>query len=450
MAANDSDRPYDLVVAGGGPAGLAHAFWRRVRDPSARVAVLEARTRAGGWVETVTRDGYQLELGPQGFRPDGDLAGPLLARLGLDSRVVPCSASATRRFVVRDSRPHELPGKPGQLLRTKLLTLPQKLRVLWETRVRSRSPDGETVAAFVARRFGAAAVPFAEAMVHGIYAGNAHALEIASALPLAVELENTHGSLLRGFGARRRERTSPPQPTVCTFPDGMQETTAALLRELGDAVHTNAAVRSLEPVDGAARFVVHTDGGHRLYTRELCLATPPPVSAQLLRPLDAELGGLLEGVATASVASVHVGYEVSAVPDDVDGFGFLVPAGELGPVLGGLFCSHVFPHQAPPGRVLFRVMSGGVAHPRELERSDDELLEQAVATLASQLGLRAAPVFHHTSRARNAIPQFAPGHRRRLVAMRERLASHPGLSLRGAGYRKIAVVGQWAEGGSAP
>lgn len=451
---DDSER-FDLVVAGGGPAGLAHAFWHRQRHPDARIRVLEARPSAGGWVETVTRDGYQLELGPQGFRPDPgagadrDLAGPLLHALGLADRVVPCSSSATRRFVVRDGRPHELPTKPSLLLRTKLLSLPQKLRVWWETRVNSRSPEGETVAAFVARRFGKAAVPFAEAMVHGIYAGSAHALEVASALPLATEIEAEHQSLLRGLGARKRQRVGPPQPTVCTFPDGMQETTTALLLHLDGAVTTDAPVDAIER-DPTGGFVVHTGAGRTLATRALCLATPPAVSARLLAPLDPELGALVGGVATASVASVHLGYDAAAVPDDVDGFGFLVPQGELGPVLGALFCSHVFPHQAPDGRVLFRVMSGGVAHPDELDRDDDALVGRATAALQDQLGLRADPVFCNVSRARDAIPQYAPGHRRRLEAMRERLEHLPGLSLRGAGYRRIAVVGQWSQQGSAP
>ena len=38
----------DLIIVGGGPAGLAHAFWRLRAQPQLRVHVVEAAAEAGG------------------------------------------------------------------------------------------------------------------------------------------------------------------------------------------------------------------------------------------------------------------------------------------------------------------------------------------------------------------------------------------------------------------
>jgi len=439
----------DLVVIGGGPAGLAHAFWRLQQQPDLRVRVVEAGPRVGGWVETRTIDGFQLEMGPQGFRPE-DSVDAFLQRTGLMADVVRCSDSALRRFVVRGQRLHELPGKPGALLRSRLLPITSKLRLLWEPRVRSKSAAGESVADFVHRRFGRAAVPVAEAMMHGIYAGNAHELEVAATLPLATDLEQQHGSLFRGMAARARERRAsgaPVRPTVCTFRGGMQQSVDTLARALGERVQASAPAHAVaRSSDG---YVVRCDRDE-WHAPEVCIAAPPGQAARMLLTLDQQLSDCLAEVPSVSVASTYIGFERSAVPAHVDGFGFLAPQRELGSVLGAIYTSSVFPHQAPDGQMLFRVMSGGFAHPHEVERSDDSLMRQATKVLQDLLGIERAPSFRHVSRARGAIPQYVRGHSSRLAEIAERVTSHPGLSLRGAGYRKVSVVGQWAAEGSTP
>ncbi|MGA1526257.1 MAG: NAD(P)-binding protein, partial [Planctomycetota bacterium] len=90
----------DLVVVGGGPAGLAEAFWALRDAPDRRVVVLEADAEPGGWVRTLEVDGFRLELGPQALRPSDTLEA-LLAALGMEDDVVPAAPSAKLRHVGR-------------------------------------------------------------------------------------------------------------------------------------------------------------------------------------------------------------------------------------------------------------------------------------------------------------------------------------------------------------
>lgn len=439
----------DLIIVGGGPAGLAHAFWRLRAQPQLRVHVVEAAAEAGGWLRTTELDGFQLEHGPQGFRPD-DATDTFLAAAGLEDEVVACSQSALRRFVIKRGRLHELPSKPRDVLRSRLISMPAKLRLLWETRARSVGEPGESVASFVQRRFGRAAVPVAEAMMHGIFAGDAHALEVASALPTATALEREFGSLLKGMGARAKDRAASgaaTRPAVCTFRNGMAGSVEALTGALGDVVRTGARVDRIARTPSG-----YTARGDRveLQAPELCVTAPPPQAAHLLRPLDAALGDCLAEIPSVSVVSSYLGFERSAVPEGVEGFGFLAPQGELGSVLGAIYASSVFPHQAPEGHALFRIMSGGHAHPHEVDRSDEQLLQQASDVLRELLGIYLRPSFRYVSRARAAIPQYISGHDARMRSAAASIEQLPGLTLRGAGYRKISIVGQWAEEGSTP
>ena len=74
------------LFVGGGPAGLAQAYWTLQQHPDAEVRVLEASGRAGGWVHTYQKDGFAMELGPQALRPS-DTLDAIVESLGMDEQV---------------------------------------------------------------------------------------------------------------------------------------------------------------------------------------------------------------------------------------------------------------------------------------------------------------------------------------------------------------------------
>ncbi|MCC6671851.1 MAG: protoporphyrinogen oxidase [Planctomycetes bacterium] len=439
----------DLLVAGAGPAGLAHAFWRRRARPDLRVLVAEAAPRAGGWVRTVMRDGWTCEAGPQGFRPNAD-SDALLDALELRDEVVPAAAAAKRRWVVQDGRLVALPAGPLQLLTTPLFRFRDLLRLVREPWVpRGGTPD-ESMSAFLSRRFGPATRPLAEAMAHGIFAGDADRLEMRSMFPMAVECEERHGSVLRGLRRRPRPNPRPPRrPVLCSLRGGMERSIRALAEALGESVLLGAPVQRVRR-EGEG-YLVDLGGSRprRFLAREVALAIPAHAAAGVVAGLDATLAEELRGIRAASVVSVYVGAPRDAFAAPLDGFGFLAPK-HPSPLLGVLMTGALFPEHAPAGHMLLRAMSGGAEHPDEAERSDAELLGQARHWLGEYLGMRGQPSFVHVERTRNAIAQYESGHAARLARIAARTAALPGLRLLGASYRQVSVVGQWAEQGSHP
>ena len=226
-----------VVVAGGGIAGLATAY--ELRERAARVPgglevqVLEAGPRLGGNLRTERVDGYRVESGPNGFLDDVPATLDLVRRLGLGGELVRASEAAARRFLFRNGKLHLLPSGLGDFLLSPVLSLSGRLRVLGEPFAKKHPGGDETVFDFAARRIGGeAAAVLVDAMVSGVFAGDARQLSLESAFPKMAAMERQHGGLVRALvamqwqkmRAKRSGQTAPrsggpvgPGGTLTTF-----------------------------------------------------------------------------------------------------------------------------------------------------------------------------------------------------------------------------------------
>ena len=100
----------------------------------------------------------------------------------------------------------------------------------------------------------------------------------------------------------------------------------------------------------------------RLPFDAMILATPSPVAAKLLQPLDAALAADLGSISHSGTAIVSLGYD-QRIGHPLDGMGAVVPAVERSPILAVSFSSRKYPHRAPEGKTLLRVFVGGARRP---------------------------------------------------------------------------------------
>src|SRR5215472_5276629 len=122
-----------VIVVGAGISGLALAFRLRQAAPSLDVAVLEQRERPGGTVWTERRDGYQVEIGPNGFLDTKPDTLRLCQDLGLGERLLAASESSRRnRYLFLDGRLRALPGSLLAFLRSDLLSWRGKMNFFLE------------------------------------------------------------------------------------------------------------------------------------------------------------------------------------------------------------------------------------------------------------------------------------------------------------------------------
>jgi oxygen-dependent protoporphyrinogen oxidase len=433
---------HDLVVLGGGISGLAVAHFA-LREGINDLVVLEASSRPGGKVRTEWIDSYCCEWGPQGFLDNVPATLELADQLGLSGELVRADEAAGDRFIMRRGRLRRVPMSPLAFLRSDVLSLGGKLRLLLEP-LADRGAEDESVLEFATRRIGReAAEVLVDAMVTGVYAGDPASLSLPATFPRMRELEHRYGSLIRAMIAGRRAAghggPAGPGGTLTTFRLGMQQLTDAIATELGARLQLGRTARSLVRHDG--RFSLDLDDDERLEARRVAVALPPKAAAGVLRPVFAvtPLAALAE-IPAVPIAVVMTGYCTSSPFErPTSGFGFLVSGRERRQILGTIYCNSTFPNQAPPGHTLLRTLLGGARNGTVLDRSDQDLVTTVREELASALGGDPAPDFVHIIRHEYGIPQYTLGHPARLRRIDEAVREVPGLLLVGNGYRGVAV-----------
>jgi oxygen-dependent protoporphyrinogen oxidase len=420
----------NVWVIGGGISGLACAY--RLRQLGVPARLLEKSSPAGGVIQTVRRDGFLLEAGPQSFLLTDSLR-MLIGELGLEAEVVPANPKAPR-YVLRKGRLLPVPMTPPALLRSPLLSWRAKARILSEPFLHSRIPSvEESVAAFVRRKFGGEILDYLVApFVAGVYAGDPEALSMAGAFPSAVKWERENGSVIRGA---IKSRGSSPRPPLASFRNGMVALPERLAEKLAGILPgaIEFSTDRAASVIAAGEFSPEGTTGARPDAKcdVIVLATPAYSAAALLANSRPGLAELLAGIFYAPLATIALAFRSHQIGRALDGFGFLAPRKEGLRTLGTVWNSALFPGRAPHGIAVLTSFIGGATDLAITKQPDQELLEIVVRENSAVLKITGPPVEHAVFRYPRALPQYVMGHSQRISAIAAETARAPGLFLTG-------------------
>jgi oxygen-dependent protoporphyrinogen oxidase len=427
-----------VAIIGAGITGLAAAFY--LKRKGVPVTVYEASGRVGGVIQSLRKDGYLAEFGPNTILETSPKISQLVRDAGLESRRLNPDAKAEARYVVRYKRPIAMPSSPLGFFTTDLFTLKAKLAVLREPFVSPRR-DGveESIAEFVVRRFNQEFLDHAiDALVAGIYAGDPRKLSVTHALPKLKALEDNYGSMIKGqiFGARERKKrgeVAKDRAPKFSFDDGLQVLPEALAKQLGDAVQLGASVTSLTQTSDGWMIELQQNGvstraehaaviyaGTAFKLAELKIESKQPVS---LAPLSE--------IRYPPVASVVLGFRREDVAHPCEGFGMLIPKVEGFKILGTIFSSSLFPNRAPAGHLTLTSYIGGERYPELASLPPEKLYELTCEDLRVLLGVKRQPTFQHSVFYPRAIPQYNVGYGRYRALMSGTESQAPGLFLAG-------------------
>lgn len=447
-----------ILVAGGGISGLATAYYltqqASARGTPVELLLVEAGPRLGGKLWTEQVDGFVVEAGPDSFLTTKPAAVALCRDLGLGERLMPTNDARGAVFVLVGGRLHRIPDglrliAPTRLapfLQSSLLTWRGKARMGLETLLpRGPTVDDESVGAFVGRRLGQEAVArLAQPLLAGIYMADVNRLSMAAAFPQFRAYEASHGSVIRGLLAARRQAPAAssgplarPPAMFLTLRGGTQELVDALAERLGPLARTGVGVTGLARGDEGRGYRVTLSDGTTIRAAAVVLATPAPVSARLAAEVAPPLAQALAAIRHAGSATISLGYRLADLPALPEGFGFVVAAGEAVTLRAATLSSLKFDHRAPAGQLLLRAFVGGDGREADLAVDDAALVATVRADLARVLGLRAEPLLTRVFRWPGANPQYDVGHLARVAAIEA--ACPPGLYVTGAAYHGVGV-----------
>lgn len=445
-----------IVVLGAGVSGLAAAHrlaeLSRSEGRALDLTVLEASSRAGGLIRTRREDGFLWEEGPDSFLTEKPWALDLCRRAGLESELLPTRPEFQRSFVARRGRLYPVPEgfyllAPSRLTPfalSPIFSWAGKLRMLMDLFIPSGAAGSdESLAAFVRRRLGREALErMAQPMAAGIYTADPETLSLRATFPRFLEMEARHGGVIRALMAARREKkglphagtSGPRYGLFVTLKQGLSSLVESLTARLpAGALRLGASASGLRREGGLWHIRV---GDQEIAAEGLCVATPAPRAASLLREVDAPLAAALDEIPQASSATLHLAYDRAQVRHPLDGFGFVVPAAERRSLIGCSFTSVKFAGRAPEGRVILRAFVGpGHA----LEMDDAGLTASVRRDVEELLGIRGEPRIQSLRRHPDSMPQYTLGHLDRVARLEGRVRELPGLALAGNATRGVGL-----------
>lgn len=450
-----------IVIVGGGITGLSTAFYvnKYLREAGleADVQLLEKSSRLGGKIETLHRDGFVIEKGPDSFLARKLPIIDLSRELGLEDQLTGTNPNAKKTYILHRGKLHRMPqglvlGIPTEwspFLKTGLISLAGKARAAMDMLLPKRTdPADESLGHFLERRLGREVLEnIAEPLLAGIYAGDTFKLSLAATFPQFRAVEQKKRSLILGMIASRKEgQALPGLPAAAknsmflTFKNGLTTLVERLKEQLADITVTGQGVQTLRrKTDGSNGYLIELDrNGGVIEADAVVLTLPAPELGRLLSqyPESAHLANMNY----VSVANVIMAFDEMDIARPLDGTGFVIPRKEGTTITACTWTSSKWLHTAPSGKVLLRCYIGRSGAEQWVNWSDEELLSKVMADLRQLHGIEAAPLFNEITRLPHSMPQYPVGHLDALHRFRDRMAADmPGVFAAGAAFEGVGL-----------
>ena len=408
-----------ILIAGAGISGLSMAF--HLKRKGIPFLLVDPSAEAGGKIRTISRDGFRMDTGPNTLLADQEIL-DFLKDAGLEAQIQYPLAISKMRYLFRNGKFHGLAPDPLSFLFSPLLSWKGKWRIWQERNIPGISPENESFADFVRRRFGSEALDWIASPVQfGIHAADPEELLVSDAFPALIQKEKEFGSLLKAMnhsGSARRAET-------ISFFGGMQVLSLKLAEHAGKSLILNTVLEGVRKENGTwSCRLAEGKKSYEVRADQVVFCMPAPEAAEVFRNSGFhQLAEELSRIRYQPLAVAHMVFP-SVKKKEFRGFGGLIPAAAGFQSAGSIWASSLFPDRAPAGMHLLAAFYGGALRPELLHMQSGEVVELLQRENPAIYG-RQASLFPDVSIWKQAIPSYDL-HRKLAVAGIQK-ANEPGV-----------------------
>nr|WP_180955565.1 MULTISPECIES: protoporphyrinogen oxidase [Bacillus] len=442
-----------VAVIGGGITGLAAAYYlqkqAREQNMAVDVNLIEASHRLGGKIQTVVRDGYVIEKGPDSFLGRKQSASRLAKEVGMADQLI--NNSAGKSYVLVKERLHPMPGgsimgiptEVAPFVTTGLFSIPGKIRAAADFFLpRSNPSEDQSLGQFFRRRLGDEVVEnLIEPLLSGIYAGDIDRLSLMSTFPQFYEVEQKYRSLILGMKkatpARPKNPSQKGNGLFLTFSSGLQSFVDAIESKL-EPRSVLKGMRVEQIIQKSGGYEIELNNGEIILADSIISAVPHQAVPMLFPGND--LFSELKEMPSTSVATVAMAFPKEAIKKDIEGTGFVVSRNSDYTITACTWTHKKWPHSTPDGKVLLRCYVGRAGDEAVVGLSDDEIIKIVLEDLNKTMDITAEPEFSIISRWNNSMPQYTVGHKQMVEKIKEQMPSeYPGIFLAGSSFEGLGI-----------
>ena len=384
------------AILGGGISGLsfAHFYAKSQND----FVLIESQNRTGGIINSETVNDYLCENGPNSILINNNAIKQLLKDCNLYKQTIfPSDSSQKNRYVLHKNELTKIPTSFKQFLKSPLLTMRGKFRILKELFITKHNKN-TSVYKFITKRFGQEVHDqLIEPVLTGIYAGNTQNMSAKHSLKLLWELEQKHGSILRGFFSRRKKESIQS----FTLPNGIESITKSIHKQLEEKVLLNTCVKKIIKVEKGYEIICQNG---IIKCHQIVSTLPAHVLANVIE--HKKLSNNLNKIEYTPIDVFHFGFDIKNIHNSKKGFGLLTKPSDNKNYLGILFSSQIFNHCCPKNKAFYTVLVGGERQKEICKKPIYKVQKIIQKELEELLNHQGKVTFSKAFRWKKGIPQY--------------------------------------------
>ncbi|PSL30638.1 protoporphyrinogen oxidase [Planomicrobium soli] len=443
------ERIRKVAVVGGGITGLTAAYFLQKQAHEQglpiHITLIEAAHRLGGKIQTLQKDGFVIERGPDSFLSFKNSIGRLAKELGIADKLV--RGVKGQWSIVAEDKLQPIPegtimGVPtnlGAFLTSDLFSWSGKVRAAGDLVLpKAAEASDQSLGKFMRRRFGKELVEnLLEPLLSGANGGDIDRMSLEAAFPQFAEVEQKHRSLMTGMkktkaGARAAVYSRNEEDVYQTFEGGLQTLVEALEKKL-----SGCTILKGVKVDGikaeAVKASLKLNNSSTILVDQVLFALPHSKLLPLFEPYDL-LNGLKEMPMT-SIATISMVFPESAV-EFGESTGFVVARNSDFAITACSWPQQRWPSIAvPEGKKMLRAFIGRVGDEAVVDLADHEIEKIVLSDLRKMMKIEGKPDFIVVSRWKQAMPQYVVGHKKRVAEAKKELEKEfPMVQLAGSSF----------------